>query len=520
MTFTGVEYVILLVCCVAAYYILPHKLQNFVLFAASIIFYAFSLPRGEQYTLLDTLLPLVVLILNIVFVWRMTLLIEKSDGKRKKTLLFAVVASCVAVLCVFKYFNAFLPMLHSVFGSGIAALALPLGISFYTFAIISYVVDVASGDMTAEKNFIRFAAFVSFFGTITSGPICRAVKVLPQMAKHQTFNAQRMCDAMRLILFGFFRWVGIANVLGLYVNEIFESIDTINAHSGLTLMFAAACYVIQLYFEFSGYSEIARGSALLLGIEIPVNFKTPYFSTNFSGLWGCWHVSLSSWLQDYIFTPLVWSRWQTHIPLLGKKLSGAPPVISSVAIVFIISGFWHGSTWAFVVWGLLQAVFRVGEELMHKYYKKPPKKPKPLVRAYKMAVVFVLWAQSHIFFRIGLVKGGTVSDAFSYIARQFEDISLQNFFAQTNSAIQSGFYTRDFMVYVYIAYLLFALCVAFYCEWQEKFKLKSKHIMTAVAQKSTVLRWAFYYLLISLCLVGFIMQSGGFGTVNFTYANF
>ncbi len=520
MTFTGASYILLLFCVILAYYLPFKNYQNATLLVASFVFYAFNLPHGENVSIFNTFIPLFALYFNVVFTWLLAKAIEKATGKTRLTLTALTVVCLIFTLCVFKYFNAFIPILFNITNLNFSVLAFPLGISFYTFSTLSYIIDVYRNDTSAEKNFCTYAAFVTFFGTITSGPICRALKILPQLSVKRKFNAGQTCNALRLLLFGYFKWIAIANVLGLYVNQIFKSSITLLEYNGLSLILAAASYALQLYFEFSGYSDIARGTAMLLGIEIPINFKTPYFSTNFSSFWSSWHISLSTWLQDYIFMPLVWSRWPTRLPIVGKYIKDSPPVISSVAIVFIISGFWHGSTWPFVIWGVLQAVFRVGEELLHKYYKKPAKKPKLALRVFKTVSVFSLWSSALVFFRIGLMEGGTIADGFSYLYRQFTGISFTQFLTQTSLAIQNGFYTRPLMVVFYIAYMLFVLLIAFYCDKLQHFNYKGKHISTIVAQKSTLIKWCIYYTLIGCILLGFIMQSGGFGTVSFAYAQF
>ncbi len=520
MTLTNAGYIVFYAAVILAYYIFLKKHQNAVLVVSSFAFYAFNLPHGENISMFQTLTPLAALCFNVLFTWYMAKKIGKSSGKVRFAFSAAAVAACVGVLCFFKYSGSFLPVLASSFGLNFSAIALPLGISFYTFATISYIVDVYRNDTEAEPSLLNYTAYVTFFGTITSGPICRAHQILPQLKKQRTFNGENTCHGFRLILFGFFKWVAIANVLGLYVNEIFKSSDVLKQYSGLSLMLAAAVYALQLYFEFSGYSDIARGSALILGIEIPENFKTPYLSTNFSAFWQSWHISLSTWLQDYVFMPLVWGRFQTRLPIIGKHLKDTPPVISSVAIVFIISGFWHGDTLPFVVWGLLQAAFRVGEELLHKWYKKPKKKPSLKLRIIKTCGVFVLWSQSLVFFRIGLMPGGTVADGFSYIARQFSNISVPEFLSSTSAAIQTGFYTRPLMVLFYTVYIVFVLSIAFYSDKRRCFNNKGRHICTALEAKPLLVRWAVYYTLIVFILLGFIMQSGGFGTVSFAYAQF
>ena len=514
MTFTNAGYALFLTAAALLYYVLPKRWQNGVLLAASLIFYALNLPRGADTAVWQTLLPLAALCASIAFTFWMARRIATAEKAQRRGLMLAAVAACVAVLCVFKYYNAFVPAVLGL--TSFAKLTLPLGISFYTFATLSYLIDVYRGDMPAEEHLLNYAAFVTFFGTITSGPICRAQKLLPQLRAPRRFDAQRTCDALRLALFGFFKWIAAANVLGLYVNRIFEHYTD---YRGLTLIFAAVLYALQLYFEFAGYSDLARASAMLLGIDIPVNFKTPYFAMNFSGFWSRWHISLSTWLQDYIFMPLVWGRWTSHLPVIGKKVQ-KPPMISSVALVFILSGFWHGNTWPFVVWGCLQAAYRVGEELLHQWYKKPAKKPKLPLRIFKTAGVFVLWSASLVFFRIGLLQNGTVHDAFAYLGRQLTGWSFSAFAAETSAAVQAGFYTKPIMVLVYAVFLLFVLSICFYTDWLQCFRYKDKHISCVLAQKKPLLRWAAYYVLIACILVGYIMQSGGFGTVSFAYAGF
>ncbi len=528
MIFTNISFAFFILFVVILYYVLPKKLQNALLFLSSAAFYFLNMPSIQSAGIIKALLPPLVLYANILFTFFIAKHIESAKEKKQeqksKALTFTAVFSLVLVLCFFKYTGALAPVLLMLSGGTIASLALPLGISFYTFTSLSYIFDVSAGDIKAEKNIIRYAAFISFFGTIISGPICRAGKILPQLEKERVFNAQKTCDALRLILFGYFKWIAIANVLGLFVNEVFgsgaNSADIMLSYGGSTLILSAVLWALQLYFEFSGYSDIARGAALILGIDIPVNFKTPYFSTNFSSFWGSWHISLSSWLQDYVFTPLVWSRWPSKLPVIGAKYFEKPPVISSVALVFIISGIWHGNTLPFFAWGILQAVYRVCEELLHRYYKKPQKKPKLLLRIFKTSSVFILWSISLVFFRIGLMENGTISHALNYIKSFVLNFSPASFTSEVLSITQSGFYSRDLMVYFYFFYIAFVLCAAFYCDYLSCFKYKNAHISTVLAKQKPLLKWAIYYALIFIILVGFIMQSGGFGTVSFAYAQF
>ncbi|MEG0305361.1 MAG: MBOAT family O-acyltransferase [Oscillospiraceae bacterium] len=512
MSFTSPSYLLFLPVTIILYYILPKRMQNTLLLLASAVFYWFNLPRlesgGRNY------MPLVLIAATTVFVYYIALAIDKASGKKRTMLTAFAVIAMLCVLAIFKYSGYFIKTFFAP--HSLSALAFPLGISYYTFACVAYIIDVSRRDIIAERGFIRTAVFVSFFATITCGPICRAGKLLPQLAREHRFNAAKASDALRLALVGFFKQIAVANIIGLFVNVVFKSPTD---YSGMVLITAAFGYAFQLYYEFSGFCDIACATAMLFGLEIPQNFKTPYFSTNFSGFWSRWHISLSSWLQDYLFMPLVWSKWTSHIPVLGKKVQ-SPPMITSVAIVFIVSGFWHGNTSLFVIWGIIQAVYRVSEELLHKYYKKPKKKPPLLLRSFKTCGVFALWSFSLIFFRLGSENSG-IGGAIYYITHLFSK-SENGFAANAKAIIQTGFYPKnDMMVLLYIAFAVLVLAAAIYMDWYQCFKLKDKHISSVLTKLPLVLRWAVYYGFIGVILVAFIMQSGGYGgNVSFAYGGF
>lgn len=507
MTFTSAVFPLFFAAVCVCFFLARGRGQAAVLFAASAVYY---LAGSASDTPWRTILPVAVLYASAAFSFFCARAIERAQGGRRKRLTAFAVTVSLVVLAFFKYCNFFLP---TVFGASAVSIALPLGISFYTFASVSYLVDVSRGDMPAERSFLHFAAFLTFFATITSGPICRARTLLPQMHEDRRFAPKRAADGLRLCLFGAFKWVAAANVLGLFVNEVFENIS---GYGGATLASAAVAYAMQLYCEFSGYSDVARGLALILGYELPVNFKTPYFATNFSGFWNRWHITLSTWLQDYLFMPLVWGRWTSRLPVIGKRVTN-PPMISSVAIVFFVSGFWHGNTLPFVVWGILQAAYRVGEELLHRFYKKPKKRPGAPLRIFKTVSVFLLWTASLVFFRVGLLADGSLGLCGTFFARLFAPGS---FAADVSRAVQNGFYAKPVMVAAYFAFLLVVLAIVVWADWVCCFRDKDRHIALRIAGWKLPARWAAYYVLIGLTLAGYIMQSGGFGTVSFAYGNF
>jgi len=274
---------------------------------------------------------------------------------------------------------------------------------------------------------------------------------------------------------------------------------------------------LPLYFNFSGYSEVARAVGLFLGLDLPENFKTPFFATNFSGFWSRWHISFSSWLQDYLFMPLAWADLSG---VSRGKLQRLPAEVC-VFTVFFVSGFWHGNTLPFVVWGLLQACYRLGEELLHRRFGKPKKKaPARILRA-KRAVVFALWTVSMVFFRVGSAPAGTltVGDAFGYLAGWFRGWAPSRVAGELYSVVYTAFYANTIMVAAYYAFVAVVLVLAFWLDTRRAFQYKNKPSEIALAGERH--RWVLYYLLVVCLLVGYILQSGGFGNAGFgMYAGF
>lgn len=478
---------------------LPRRFQPPFLLAASWLFYAAAMPA---------MLPLLAALCAFTYGCGRGL-----SGAHKTAFLRLGVIGSLAVLAFFKYFN-FLAGLFP-WGLRLPALALPLGISFYTFAAVSYLVDAARGDCPVERSFVRYALFLSLFATVTQGPICRAGLLLPQFDAEHRFDAARCTRALRLFALGLFKTVAVSDVLGVLVDNIFAHYAE---YGGLMLLTGAVGYTLQLYFNFSGYSELARASGLFLGLELPENFKTPLFSTNFSELWSRWHISFSSWLQDYLFTPLVWA--DVSGPTRGR-MRRLPPLLC-IFLVFFLSGFWHGSTLPFIVWGFLQAVYRVGEELLHRRFGKP-KKRAPARRLWaKRAVVFCLWCASEVFFRVGMGPNPQprgVADAVRFLGGCVRALSPARFAGELYAALYADFYAHSLMIALYVAFLLAALALAFWLDGRRCFRYKNQPAELALAAEKH--RTLLYLLLIVFILVGFILQSGGFGSSGFgMYAGF
>ncbi|MEG0833085.1 MAG: MBOAT family O-acyltransferase [Oscillospiraceae bacterium] len=410
MNLNSAVFIIFLAVTATVYYVVPHKFQNAFLLAASYVFYMWKIPQYGVLVLATTAAS---------FFLAHAISRAQSEKKRKSLLVFSIVLY-LSVLFLFKYFNFFMDSISSLgglLGVKIEAahwnLALPLGISFYTLQIIGYSVDVYRKVVGAEKKFVDYALFVSFFPQMM-GPIGRAKELLCQYKQHRSFDYGSAVEGLSRILIGAFKKVVLADGMGIFVNEMFGNLHD---HSGPMLICAVLCYAVQLYADFSGYSDMAVGAAKVLGITLRENFAAPYLATNMSGFWSRWHMSLSSWLQDYVFIPLVWSRWWDKL-FHKKTLDSRPPeVLVNIIVVFLISGLWHGAAWNFVAWGLLNGIYRVAEELLHKWRKRP-KKPAnkalgTIFRYAKSLLIFVLFAVSLILFR---------TESFSDIAYIFKNL--------------------------------------------------------------------------------------------------
>lgn len=481
---------------VAAVYLhLPRRAQSPFLLAASWLFYWMAMP---------SMLPVTIVIAALTYLCGRAL-----EGRHKTAALRVGVVGLLAVLAFFKYNGAFAGL------AGWRAIAMPLGISFYSFAAISYLIDAARGDCEVEKNPIHCALFLNFFATVTQGPICRAGALMPQFREEHRFDPDRTVRGLRLMALGLFKLVAVSDVLGVLVDQVFPHYRN---YGGPMLILAAVAYTLQLYFNFSGYSEVARAVGLFLGLDLPENFKTPFFATNFSGFWSRWHISFSSWLQDYLFMPLAWADLTG--PTRGR-LSRLPAEVC-VFTVFFLSGFWHGNTLPFVIWGLLQACYRLGEELLHRRFGKPKKKAPAWVLWAKRAGVFALWSVSMVFFRVGSAPVSdhmTVGDAFAYLRGCFREWDFDRFTFNLYNTIYTGFYANTIMVAAYYGFVLAALALAFWLDARRAFHYKNKPSEVALAGEKH--RWVVYYLLVIFLLAGYIMQSGGFGTAGFgMYAGF
>ena len=281
MGLQSLQYCAFLVVVAAVYLHLPVRMQPVFLLGASWVFYALAMPA---------MLPVTIAL--AVFTYLCGRGLAWRGGAHKTAFLRLGVIGMLGILAFFKYNGLLGGMLH-----GWRAVAMPLGISFTSFAAIAYLIDATRGDCEVETSFIRLALFLNFFATVTQGPICRAGALLPQLSAEHRFDAARTVRALRLYALGLFKYIAVADVLNMVVDTVFPHYAD---YSAPMLILTAVMYTFYLYFSFSGYSEISRATGLVLGLDLPENFKTPFYATNFSGFWSRWHISFSSWLQDYL----------------------------------------------------------------------------------------------------------------------------------------------------------------------------------------------------------------------------
>ena len=346
MNFNSLAFLIFLPVVLCGYWILPFRFRWVLLLAASCYFYMYWNPK------------LIVLIFTTTLVsWLCALAVERWP-KWKKPFLIITLVICLGILAYFKYANFFLENLYQMLAAfgftgerPILNVLLPVGISFYPFQTLSYVIDVYRGDFPAEKHFGYYALFVSYFPQLVAGPIENPGTLLPQLRTEQHRNPEDLRAGLRLLICGFFRKCAIADFLGIYVTRIFDQAENASA---LAVFIGGALFCFQMYCDFAGYSEIAAGSARLMGIRLTKNFNQPYLSQSYGEFFRRWHISLNRWFTSYVYIPL------------GGNRKGIVRKILNTLIVFGLCGLWHGARWTYVLWGLYAAVFVCLESLLAK----------------------------------------------------------------------------------------------------------------------------------------------------------
>jgi alginate O-acetyltransferase complex protein AlgI len=448
MLFNSLDFAIFLPIVFIVYWFVfrqPLRLQNLFLVVASAVFYGWW---DWRY--------LIMLAISSINDFNMALLIDRASNLSKKKL-FLIISLGVnlGMLFFFKYFNFFIESFShafNLFGQPFPfetlRIILPVGISFYTFQALSYTIDVYRGKVKPTKDVVSFLAFVSFFPQLVAGPISRAPDLLTQFFKNREFSYALASDGLKLILWGLFKKIVIANQCARYANLIFSDYAD---QTGSVLFLGAVYFAFQIYCDFSGYSDIAVGTAKLFGFDLKWNFHYPYFSRSIAEFWRKWHITLNTWFKDYVY-----------FSLGGSRVSKSK-VIRNIFIVFLLSGFWHGANWTFIMWGLINAIYFLPSVIFKRTSVSEIPDYKDL---HKILFTFLLTLIAWIFFR-----SPTITDAFAYLDGMF---SLSLFSIPKKNLLGLGS-------------ILFLLII----EWYSR---KKKYPLENLGKYSLV-RWCIYFIL-------------------------
>ncbi|ULQ57948.1 MBOAT family protein [Flavihumibacter rivuli] len=475
MLFNSIEFVIFFIIVTSAYFLLEHKYRWFLLLMASCYFYM-------------AFVPIYILILGftIVIDYYAGILIENASGARRKWWLVMSLVANIGVLAVFKYYNFLNDNLGFLLGQlgkenpvPYLTILLPIGLSFHTFQAMSYTIEVYRGHHKAERNFGIYALYVMFYPQLVAGPIERPQNILWQFYVKHEFEINRVVSGLKLMLWGFFKKLVVADRLAIYVNSAYNFPEN---HSGLTLIIATVFFAFQIYCDFSGYSDIAIGSARVMGFDLMKNFNRPYFASSISEFWKRWHISLSTWFRDYLY-----------ISLGGNRVA-LPRVYFNLFFTFLISGLWHGANWTYVIWGGLNGIYLVAalvrDRVLDKLnLKSAVKLPAFIMKPINIGFTFVLICFSWVFFR-----ARNLSEAVTIIKKMF--------------TLEGPVYTSNPTMFFCLLSILMLLLV----ETKQEYFSKAFSLME---NRNPVIRYSTYLAIILL-----ILLMGVFDGSQFIYFQF
>lgn len=442
MFFNSLQFAYFLPVVFLAYWFIPNKSkqsQNLILTAASYYFYS----CWDWHFLF-------LLLFSTLLVYFAGIQIENSSSKTiRKIWLWITISLSLALLGVFKYYDFFAVSLAELgndlglhFDPMLLKLILPVGISFFTFHGLSYIIDIYYNRINAEKNVIDYSLFVSYFPLLVAGPIERATHLLPQLKVKREFDFEKAKEGIYQIIWGLVKKVVVADTCAMYANAVFDNYNSMNS---LSLILGAIYFAFQIYGDFSGYSDIALGTSKLFGIDLLKNFDFPYFSRDIAEFWRKWHISLTTWFRDYIYIPLGGSR--------GSKWFQ----IRNVFIIFLISGFWHGANWTFIAWGFINALYFIPLLLLNRNRNnldafKISFDLNSLRIIFNIIITFAITCLAWIFFR-----AKTIHDAILYIKRMVTELHFAPQYFRFDR------YNYELLVMV----LLFVMI-----EWNNRYKIE------------------------------------------------
>ena len=476
MLFNSFSYAVFLPIVFVFYWLIKEKYRWIILLCSSYYFYACWNIKYIFLIFFTTLISYSAALLLVKF------------KRYKKCILILSTIICVSFLIIFKYLNFLFKILFQISNVLnvqtdliVVNLILPVGISFYTFQTISYVIDVYNEKIIPERNLGLYATYVAFFPQLVAGPIERSGKLLNQIKSPKSFDYEVASYGLKQMVWGFYKKLAIADVLAIYVNTVYEKPS---AYKGFSLVLATVFFSIQIYCDFSGYSDIAIGTAKLLGINLTENFKSPYFSSSIKEFWNRWHITLSTWLRDYVYIPL------------GGNRKGRIVKYRNLIITFLISGLWHGANYTFIVWGAIHGLLLVIED----FSKKISNNKNKIIWGIKVICVFSVCCIAWIFFR-----ASRLSDA-NYI--------LRNMFCHTSSFrdyIKSGFNDIGLNKYYISQRFPFMVLLPIF----DMLSLKID-VIKKISGFNIVLRWLIYFLMIFVILIMMSYSS----TSQFIYFQF
>lgn len=505
MLFNTLNFLIFMTVVFLLYWAVPHKFRWQVLLAANVYFY---LSYDIKY--------LLILVLSTFVSYFVGIGLDRQQSQKKRKLLLAVgIGTPLLLLFVFKYLNfacytvsKVLQLFAVPMQGSTLKLLMPVGISFYTFQMVGYLVDIYRGKITAERHLGKYAVFVSFFPNISSGPIERAGHFLPQLEQEKKFDYEAAVYGSRLLLWGLIKKIVFADQISKYVDVVFNNVPE---HTGICFAIATFIYTFQIYFDFSGYSDMAIGLAKMLGFELPVNFKSPYWATSIKEFWGRWHISLSTWFRDYVY-----------ISLGGNRVSKFRRSLNLI-LTFLVSGLWHGASWTFVLWGGIHGTVQVIEKTVGEAWNKGrgtktlvgKEKDKETVRmetepkqtlqtqivyccktTLRTLLTFCIVSYAWMFFR-----ANSIADALYIAGHMFADFSVSSALMQLGMGYGSV-----------VKVLAVIVCVMIFDYFNQK-----ADVIAWLSKLPAIIRWIGYVgaaiIVLALCMHGGVSQ-------QFIYFNF
>lgn len=474
MLFNSVEFLIFFPIVCIGYFLIPQKGKNTYLLTASYYFYMCWNPK---YALLMLLSTVITYLSGILIVW------AKSTRKFSPRAVVAVSFILnLAILFFFKYFNFFAENVNRLLAAAFVKsrmpsldLVLPVGISFYTFQALSYTMDVYRGEIEEEKNFINYALFVSFFPQLVAGPIERSKNLLSQVHAQHHFDFDNMRAGLLQMLYGYFQKIVISETAAIVVSEVYGNYQK---YPGAMICVATIFFALQIYCDFGGYSNIARGAARIMGFSLMENFHNPYFADSVADFWRRWHISLSTWFKDYLYIPL------------GGNRKGRGRKYLNLMIVFLTSGLWHGANWTYVVWGGLNGLFQIIGDLLRPAREKLVKLFRINKKSYGYRLSQILITFSLVDFTWLFFRADNIQTAFAMIRLQFTSFQIWTLLDGTLYTL--GLTQRQMDMFVVSLVILLAVDLS--KEWH-------KNVIDMIWREGIVVRWILYMGLLYYILI-------------------